>query len=150
MAGRRVNTVASRRLERTKWSNLAGVMITVGSSTLMYINFIVYLMLGYFRNWTLNRSSWGNPTVFGFSMDAILNTMGMLLLSGIFKDIPIGVPSIASINRARFEGAISVLPAAGDFVPNSQASSIYNEDEVGLCVLPTAKLGQGVTDEGSS
>jgi hypothetical protein len=128
MAGNQVKTTASRRLERTKRWNLAGVIVTVGSSTLVYINFIAFLVLGYHRNWVLHNSPFGNPLGFGFYLDSILNALGMILLSGMFKDVPVGVPSFASRFASSVNGAkkqTSVQPVVVSFVPNSQASSTY-------------------------
>ena len=86
-AGGRAGTAASKRLERTKRWNFAGVFITVGSSTVLYVNIIAHFVLGFHRQYSLNRSMWGNPFTFGLAADAILNTLGMILLCGMFKDV---------------------------------------------------------------
>jgi hypothetical protein len=86
-AGGNAPTAASRRLERTKRWNFAGVLVTVGSSTVLYINVIAYFVLTALRYHSLNRSVWGNPGTFGFAADSLLNTFGMILLSGMFKDV---------------------------------------------------------------
>jgi hypothetical protein len=129
MAGNQVKTAASQRLERTKRWNLAGVIVTVGSSTLLYINVIAYLVVSYFRHWTMVMSTWGNPLTFGCFLDSMLNTLGMILLSGMFKDASFScsLPSFLSTKRSS-KGPVSVRPAV-DFVPNSQASSIYVHNE---------------------
>jgi len=85
--GGEVRTAASRRLERTKWWNFAGVLVVVGSSTALYVNMIVYQMLTFYRQYDLANSVWGNPFTFGLAVDSILNTLGMILLCGMFKDV---------------------------------------------------------------
>jgi hypothetical protein len=85
-AGGNVRTEGSRRLERTKWWNFTGVLVTVGSSTVLYLNMIAYFVLVSFRQYFLSRSVWGNPFAIGLALDSILNTLGMILLSGMFKD----------------------------------------------------------------
>jgi hypothetical protein len=86
-AGRNVDTFASRRLDRTKRWNFAGVFVTVGSSTVLYGNGIAYFALTFLRQHSLHSSVWGNPFTFGIAVDSILNTLGMLLLCGMFKDV---------------------------------------------------------------
>jgi hypothetical protein len=87
-AGGGVHTTASRRLERTKWWNFA-VLVTVGSSTVLYVNMIAWLILSFLLQHSLNRSVWGNPFTFGLAVNSILNTLGMVLLCGMFKDVSI-------------------------------------------------------------
>jgi hypothetical protein len=86
-AGGNVRTAESRRLERTKRWNLAGVLVTVGSSTALYLNSIAYFVLAFLRQYSLARSVWGNPLTFGLGANSILNTLGMILLCGMFKDM---------------------------------------------------------------
>jgi hypothetical protein len=88
-AGGRVHTAASRRLERTKRWNFAGVLVTVGSSTVLYLNLIGYFVLTSLRQYALHSSVWGNPFTFGLAVNSILNTLGMVLLCGMFKDVSI-------------------------------------------------------------
>ena len=96
---------------------------------MLYINLIAYLMTAYFRHYTIAKSTWGNPLAFGCYLDSILNTLGMILLSGMFKDASFScsLPSFLSTKRSS-KGPVSVRPAV-DFVPNSQASSIYVHNE---------------------
>jgi hypothetical protein len=86
-AGGNVSTAACRRLERTKRWNLAGVFVTVGSSTVLYINCIAYFALCFTRQFSLSRSAFGSPFVFGLPVDSVLSTLGMILLCGMFKDV---------------------------------------------------------------
>jgi hypothetical protein len=85
-AGGNVRTEASRRLGRAKRWNFAGVLVTVGSSTVLYVNMLAYFILAFLREHSLNRSVWGSPFTFGLAVDSILNTLGMILLCGMFKD----------------------------------------------------------------
>jgi hypothetical protein len=79
-------TVVHKRLERTKRWNLAGVLVTVGSSTALYLNCFANFTLTFLGQFSLSRSVFGNPFVFGGPVDSILNTLGMILLCGMFKD----------------------------------------------------------------
>jgi hypothetical protein len=82
-AEQQMNTVASRRLKRTKRWNFAGVVFTVGSSTLLYIDMVAYFLLTCFRDFSFNESIFLNP--WGFGCTSILNTIGMILLSGMVQ-----------------------------------------------------------------
>jgi hypothetical protein len=103
------------------------------------------LVLGCHRNWVLISSPFGNPLGFGFYLDSILNALGMILLSGMFKDVPVGVPSFASRFASSVKGAkkqTSVQPVVVSFIPNSQASSTYDPTEYappGLVYKPNPK-----------
>jgi hypothetical protein len=82
-----VQTAAKRRLERTKRWNFAGLILTVVSSTALYLHGIAYFVLSVFHRYSLpNSSVFGNPFAFGFQMVSILNVLGMILLCGMFKD----------------------------------------------------------------
>ena len=69
----------------------------------------------------------------------------MILLSGMFKDVPVGVPSFASRFASSVKGAkkqTSVQPVVVSFIPNSQASSTYDPTEYappGLVYKPNPK-----------
>jgi hypothetical protein len=114
-SGRQKSTVASRRLQRTKRWNLVGVVITVGSSTLLYVNMIVYVLLTFFRDFSFNKSNFLNPFAFGCTLDSILNTIGMILLSGMFKDASFRglLSSVVPTTKAmpsRFKSSLKVKP----------------------------------------
>ena len=83
--------MSTRRLHRTKRWNFAGLLVTVSSSTLLYANAVAYFALSFSRQYSLGRSIYGNPFTFGLSADMILNTLGMILLCGMFKDVEVGV-----------------------------------------------------------
>jgi hypothetical protein len=91
-SGQVVTGSAARRLQRTKRWNFAGVAVAVGSSTVLYLDFIAWSGSNAFvKEYTLHRSSWGNPMTFGLAVDSILNTLGMMLLSGILEGDPLRV-----------------------------------------------------------
>jgi hypothetical protein len=82
-----VRTAAKQRLERTKRWNFAGLILTVVSSTALYLHVIVFFVLSVLRQYSLLHSSvFGNPYVFGIPTVSMLNIVGMSLLCGMFKD----------------------------------------------------------------
>jgi hypothetical protein len=82
-----VQTAAKERLERTKRWNFAGLILTVVSSTALYLHVIAFFVLSVLHQCSLLHSSvFGNPAVFGVSMGSMLNIVGMSLLCGMFKD----------------------------------------------------------------
>jgi hypothetical protein len=106
-------------LEKTKWLTLVGASLAVLSSTALYINFGLFILLGrpgkpFYANPYLNVS------VLGFNLDSVLNDIGMLLACGVIKKI------MCEAVTARFSTAKSykVDPAAPP-VFNSKA---YDED----------------------
>ena len=125
-AGGRVETSTSRRLERALHWNFAGVLVTVGSSTVFYVNFIAYLVQSFLLDHSLSSSVWGNPFTFGLAVNSILNTLGMVLLCGMFKD--------ASFPRRLTSSAKKVAPGAleeqngeSGFIINSHVHSSSTE-----------------------
>jgi hypothetical protein len=81
-----VHTAAKGRLERIKRWNFAGLLLTVVSSTALYLHGIAYFVLCVLRQYSLNISVFGNPLAFGVPMVSMLNILGMILLCGMFKD----------------------------------------------------------------
>jgi hypothetical protein len=82
-----VQTTAKGRLERTKRWNFAGLILTVVSSTALYLHMIAYYVLSVLHQYSLLHSSvFGNPHVFSVQMVSMLNILGMILLCGMFKD----------------------------------------------------------------
>jgi hypothetical protein len=74
---------ARRELKRTMFSTLVGSSLTVVSSSLLYINILL---------WVLVKGPFGlvwllNPLVFGVNIDSVLNDIGMLVLSGTAKEV---------------------------------------------------------------
>jgi hypothetical protein len=141
--GRTLDTLGSRRLYRTKRWNFAGVLVTVGSSTVLYINSIAYFTLTFHRQHSLNGSVWGNPFTFGIAVDSILNTLGMILLCGMFKDVSLLNRFTATSNNkvaAALKGEQKELGIAID----SHAYSMSKEKEL------TPDSGRSASDNDSS
>jgi hypothetical protein len=90
-AGVTVQTAAKRRLERTKRWNFAGLILTVVSSTTLYLRLIMFFVRSVLHQYSLLGSVLGNPFVLGIQMVSVLNILGMILLCGMFKET--GLPS---------------------------------------------------------
>ena len=98
---------AVKQLRRTRRWNFAGVIVTVGSGTAMYVNCISFFAATFFQKFYLNDSNWGNPATFGIAVASTLKTLGMILLCGMFKDIQVVPSSIWSISVKRTEKNVS-------------------------------------------
>jgi hypothetical protein len=86
-AGEIVQTAAKGRLERTKRWNFVGLILTVVSSTALYLHLIAFFVLTVLHQYyPLHSSVFGNPHTFGVPMVSMLNILGMILLCGMFKD----------------------------------------------------------------
>ena len=74
-------------LEKTKWLTLLGGSLAVISSTALYINGGLFVVLG-----EEGKQFYTNPhlqvMVFGVNLDSVLNDIGMLLACGVVKKIP--------------------------------------------------------------
>jgi hypothetical protein len=81
-----VRTAAKERLERTKRWNFAGLILTVVSSTALYLHVIAFFVLSVLHQYYLHSSVFGNPYALGVPTVSMLNTVGMILLCGMFKD----------------------------------------------------------------
>jgi hypothetical protein len=82
-----VRSASKSRLERTKQWNFAGVLLTVVSVTIVYLNVIASFVLSVFHNFSLERSVLGNPYIIGLPVNSILNTLGVILLCGMCKNV---------------------------------------------------------------
>ncbi len=81
-AGKTMKTVSKRRLEHTKRWNFAGLILTVVSSTALYLHVIATFV----KNCPLfDKSVLGDPFVLGIPMGSMLSILGMILLCGMFK-----------------------------------------------------------------
>ena len=107
-------------LEKTKWLTLLGAGLAVLSSTAMYINAALYVMLG-----GLGKPFYANPylhpLVFGFNLDSVLNDLGMLLACGVIKKITCE----AAIVRFTTAAPYKVEPA-----PQPQPAGAYADPSV--------------------
>ena len=140
-AGGNVRTEASRRLERTKRWNFAGVLVTVGSSTVLYVNMLAYFILAFVRQQSLNRSVWGNPFTFGLAVDSILNTLGMILLCGMFKDVSLPYRLTATSNNKVAAAALEEQKKELGFIIDSHACSEQEAPLAELTVPENPKPG---------
>jgi hypothetical protein len=134
MSQGQVDTAASRRLKKTKWFNFVGVGIVVFSSSVLYVHLIIQQASLATGSAYFVRSSWLNPSIISINLDAILNSIGMVLLSGMLKDlswkggwraivtIPVVPPTVAAPN--------SVAPQ-----PFQYDSRAY-ENEIKTAVVP--------------
>ena len=73
-------------LEKTKWLTLLGASLSVISSTALYINFGLFVVLGDYGK-PFYANPYLHPLVFGINLDSILNDIGMLLACGVVKKI---------------------------------------------------------------
>ena len=73
-------------LEKTKWLTLLGAGLAILSSTAMYINAALYVILGGFGK-PFYTNPYLHPLVVGFNLDSVLNDLGMLLACGLIKKI---------------------------------------------------------------
>jgi hypothetical protein len=143
-AGGKVHTAGSKRLERTKRWNFAGVLVAVGSSTVLYVNIITYNTLTFFHQHSLNRSVYGNPYTFGVALDSILNTLGMILLCGMFKDVPLSIGRLATtpVNKVAVAALAEQKKELG-FIIDSHAYSKGKESTPGVDGNSTSDDGDG-------
>jgi hypothetical protein len=117
-----VRSVGRISLEKTKWLTLAGSSLAVISSTALYINFGLRVVLGEYGK-PFFTNPYLNVMVFGINLDSVLNDIGMLLACGVIKKITCeSVQSILSTAAAH-----KVEPAA-PFVIDSEA---YNKPDSG-------------------
>jgi hypothetical protein len=121
-AGGKMDTFASRRLERTKRWNFTGVLVTVGSSTVLHVNMIAWFTMTSLRQHSLNGSVWGDPTTFGLAADSLLNTLGMILLCGTFKDVSLP-HRFTSMSNGKVAAAPEEQKKELEFIPDSHACS---------------------------
>jgi hypothetical protein len=109
-----------KSMMKTKWLTLSGAILAVLSSTALYINLLLMIMLGG------SGSPWhANPYlqvgVFGVNLDSVLNDLGMLLVCGVLK-----TTSCAALTKCFSTATSTVKPAAAYPVFDSQA---YERDD---------------------
>ena len=109
-----------KSMMKTKWLTLSGAILAVLSSTALYINLLLMIMLGG------SGSPWhANPYlqvgVFGVNLDSVLNDLGMLLVCGVLK-----TTSCAALTKCFSTAASTVKPAVANPVFDSQA---YERDD---------------------
>jgi hypothetical protein len=98
---------AAKRIERTKWATFAGVTLAVASSSVLYLNVILWaVMRGVFA-----PSPWLNPIVFMVNVDSVLNNFSLLLVSGLLRPV-----SSRKINNVRSFVTVKGPPEFSDNV----------------------------------
>jgi len=81
MRGVRCRSAGHLAMQQTKWLTLVGSTLIVASSTGLYVNAVLFMLLSS----RFMRSSWLNIFVYGGNMDSIVNDVGMLFVCGLFK-----------------------------------------------------------------
>ena len=123
-----------RYMQKTKWHTLFGSTLCVVSSTLLYVNLVLFFMTYNVENPSIfQRNNWLNPYTFGLTADSVCNDVGLLFASGVVKKV--SLPSFAwklrqTITSQGRSRKLSVMPQPDVFVPNSQATSLYVEIEM--------------------
>jgi hypothetical protein len=117
-------------MQKSKWMTMAGAILAVSSSTVLYINAALWATYGLDSQFQTNP--WLNILVFGISMDSLASDVGMVFVCGVLKNASVeAMSSKFSIRSARASSKKhSVRPLPDDFVPNSQASEDYTPDDV--------------------
>jgi hypothetical protein len=123
-----------KRLERTKQWNFAGVFVIVFSSTVLYVNGIAYIALTFLRQHYLHSSVWGNPFTSGIAVDSIMNTLGMILLCEMFKNVTLPNRLASTSNNKVAAAALKQQKKELGFVIDSHAYSEKAETPVELLV----------------
>jgi len=84
-AGRDVNSAVQSRgylhLQKIKRSHLAGAIMAVSSSTLLYLNFAMWFIW----NEEMSKIVWTHPLAFGVNADSVLNDLAMLVVCGVLR-----------------------------------------------------------------
>jgi hypothetical protein len=119
-----------KSMQKSKWMTMAGAILAVSSSTVLYINAALWATYGLDSQFQTNP--WLNILVFGISMDSLASDVGMVFVCGVLKNASVeAMSSKFSIRSARASSKKhSVRPLPDDFVPNSQASEDYTPDDV--------------------
>jgi hypothetical protein len=109
-----------KRMEKTKWHTLVGSTIVVVSSTLLYINALLWFTIG----GLFKSSPWLSIVVFGINLDSVLNSTGMVVLSGVLKHVSIDSVAKAFTSARNASKKQSFVEVEAPFDFNSNA---YNE-----------------------
>jgi hypothetical protein len=102
-----------KRLQQTKRLTLAGTILTVASSSLLYMNLFLPMTAGIPEDGSIFwHSPWLNALVFGINLDSVLNDFGMLLVSGVLKKVSLAsMSSKASALRYKIRKGPKCAPA---------------------------------------
>jgi hypothetical protein len=113
------HSVGCKKMQQTKWMTAFGVTLSVLSSTLLCVNFMLWVFAGG-NGSQCSGSPWLNTWVFGGNLDSICNDVGMIFVCGVLKGAPLGTAA---------SKVVAVVPQSV-FIPNSQASSVYSPEEL--------------------
>lgn len=118
---------AHKLIARTKWTTFTGVTLAVTSSSLLYINLILWVV----AIDTFGPSPWLNPFVLMTNVDSILNNISMLLVSGLLTP--------AGLNNGR---GSSISPKCSRY-----SADLSEGVNIARSQLETASAIPNVTDE---
>ena len=152
-AGSDVRNPGNQKLERTKKWNFAGVVVVVGSSTVLYLNMLAYFLEQLLHQQTLNASLWGNPFCFGLSVDSFLNTVGMALLCGMAKEVQLNVPTgcfVLSLAKRALNTGLSMIPKISKKVSPASPTRHRDAGILSLSVSPPPFSSSTINVSGSS
>jgi hypothetical protein len=109
-------------LQKTKWLTLLGASLAVLSSTALYINTGLYVLLGG-PGKTFNANPYLNMFVFGINLDSILNDVGMLLACGVIKKIMCETATVRLSTAKSYKVDPAAPPVFNNKAPEEDASS---------------------------
>jgi hypothetical protein len=123
-----VRSAGEISLEKTKWLTLLGAGLAVLSSTAMYINYGLFIVLGDYGK-PFYANPYLNLFVFGINLDSILNDVGMLLACGIIKKLACETAFLRSSTSVtiKVEPAMSIMPA---FDSNAHDNESKHNDDI--------------------
>merc|ERR1712086_400293 len=101
-----------KQLNRTKHMTLGGSCLAVTSSTVLYINLLMFFDGSHS---IFHQDPWLNPLIFAGNLDIILNNIGMLFVCGIVKQALITVEKRRSTYK-KSSGASAIKVAHDDNV----------------------------------
>lgn len=127
---RNTKSEAFKNIQKTKYLTLAGAALSVSSSTVLYINIVLFMIFP----GTFYRNPWLNIYVFGANADSITNDVGMILVCGILKKLSFESPVSIISKRAR-TASFNPDPRKRKSRP-SQASKISPKDIDGSIAIP--------------
>jgi hypothetical protein len=98
---------------KTKWLALSGASLAVLSSTALYINFLLFIVLG--GKWLNNP--YLSVYVFGINLGSVLNDVGLLLACGVLK-----TASCKALAEYFTTAAPSKVDPVPNFIPQSEGA----------------------------
>jgi hypothetical protein len=112
-----------KSLQKTKWLTLMGSTLAVLSSSALYINMGLFVILG-----DRGKPFYTNPylsyAVFGMNLDSVMNDVGILVVCGVLKTV-----SCADLTKV-FSTAQSVYKVRPVPQPHLQPAGAYTDPSV--------------------